>query len=69
MVPQQPDTMHITVRDYLIDVASTSKTTTYSALSMHCQFGLDLTLAHDRAEIGCILGDISSEEYNEGHPF
>lgn len=61
MATQLSDTIYATVREYLIDVASTSKTATYPALNMHCQLGLDLTLAHDCTEIGRILGDISSE--------
>ncbi len=60
--------MHATVRAYLIDVASTSKTVTYSELNTRCGLGLDLALAHDRAELGRILGDISSDEHDEGRP-
>lgn len=56
------------VREHLIDVAQAQKTITYSELVSNCQLGLDLGLAHDRAEIGRILGDISNEEYEQGRP-
>jgi hypothetical protein len=62
------DAMHATVREYLIDIANTSKTVTYSELNIRCQLGLDLALAHDRAELGYILGDIISDEYDHGRP-
>ena len=62
------DPMRDTVRGYLIDVAQASKTTTYSELASTCRLGLNLGLAHDRAEIGRILGDISKEEHEQGRP-
>ena len=49
-------------------MAHAKKTTTYSELAINCQLGLNLSLAHDRAEIGRILGDISQEEYAHGRP-
>lgn len=60
--------MQDAVREYLIDLARAGKVTTYSSLAVDCRLGLDLGLAHDRAEIGRILGDISSSEHEQGRP-
>lgn len=39
----------------------------HSALSTHCQPGLGLTPAHDRAELGRILGDLVNDEHEAGY--
>jgi hypothetical protein len=60
--------MNTLVREYLIDVAQANKTTSYQELSNRCRLGLDMSLAHHRAEIGSILGIISDYEYEAGRP-
>ncbi len=61
--------MNSIVREYLVELAANKKTITYQILSDNCHLGLDMSAsAFDRAEIGRILGKISTYEHENGRP-
>lgn len=61
--------MNYRVREYLIDLASRRQTIGYQKLSDACHLGLDMQASeYDRAEIGRILGEISTFEHSNGRP-
>lgn len=61
--------MNNTVRNHLIELARKEMTTTYQKLSDDCKLGLIMTESeYARAEIGRILGDISTYEHENGRP-
>ncbi len=61
--------MNYRVREYLIDLASKGKIIYYQQLSDACNLGLDMQASEwDRAEIGRILGEVSTYEHENGRP-
>lgn len=61
--------MNYRVREYLIDLASKGKIIYYQPLSDACNLRLDMQASEwDRAEIGRILGEISTYEHENGRP-
>lgn len=61
--------MNYKVREYLIDLAAKHQTISYQKLSNACHLGLDMQASeYDRAEIGRILGEISTFEHNNDRP-
>lgn len=61
--------MNYKVREYLIDLSAQKQTIGYQRLSDACHLGLDMQASeYDRAEIGKILGEISTFEHNNGRP-
>jgi len=61
--------MNYRVREYLIDLANKGKIIYYQQLSDACKLGLDMQASEwDRAEIGRILGEISTYEHENGRP-
>ena len=61
--------MNYLVRKYLIDLSSNGKTISYQELSDACRLDLDMQASQfDRAEIGRILGEVSTYEHENGRP-
>src|SRR5688572_15989829 len=61
--------MNETVRNELIQLARKKRTITYQELSDRCKLGLVMRDSEfARAEIGRILGEISSFEHNNNRP-
>lgn len=61
--------MNNDVRRKLIELARIDKTITYQELSDVCQLGLRMSESpYDRAEIGTILGEISTFEHKNNRP-
>lgn len=61
--------MNYRVREFLIDLASKGKFIYYQPLSDSCGLGLDMQASEwDRAEIGRILGEVSTYEHENGRP-
>jgi hypothetical protein len=62
--------MNEQVRGYLIQVARSPARTpvTYSQVNQNCGLGLDFEFQTDRNEIGRILGEIGTYEFNNGRP-
>lgn len=61
--------MNENVRNHLIEIARKGKTITYQELSDQCKLGLIMRESvFARAEIGRILGEISTFEHNNNRP-
>jgi hypothetical protein len=61
--------MNQRVREHLINIAARGGTITYQKLSDECALKLDMQASqYDRAEIGRILGEISTFEHIHGRP-
>jgi hypothetical protein len=61
--------MNAKVRTHLIEIARKGKTITYQELSDQCKLGLVMRESeYARAEIGRILGEISTFEHNHKRP-
>ena len=61
--------MNAKVRTHLIEIARKGKTITYQELSDQCKLGLIMRESEfARAEIGRILGEISTFEHNHKRP-
>jgi len=61
--------MNYRVREYLIDLASKGKYIYYQQLSDACGLGLEMQASEwDRAEIGKILGEVSTYAHLNGRP-
>lgn len=60
--------MNYRVREYLINLAAKRQIIHYQELSDVCKLGLDMQSPNDRAEIGKILGEVSTYEHEAGRP-
>jgi hypothetical protein len=62
--------MNTKVRSFLLERAreTNNETVCYQKLCNACELGLDMSRVEHREEIGRILGEISSYEYNNGRP-
>ena len=54
--------MNYRVREYLIDLCSKGKLTSYQDLSDECKLSLDMSSPGDRSKIAELLGEISTYE-------
>lgn len=61
--------MNTIVRTYLIELARTNRTVNYQKLADDCQLGLIMSESeYARAEMGRILGEISTFEHKNNRP-
>ena len=66
LVPYTED--HKRIKEVLVEIARNKKIINYTELLRKSKVNLDMSVPHDRGQLGHLLGEISWNEVQEGRP-